>query len=50
VSGGHYILRKDGDPNVLSIPHHARRGVSEGLLRDQLRVASIDVDEFLQAL
>jgi predicted RNA binding protein YcfA (HicA-like mRNA interferase family) len=50
VSGSHCILRKDGNPNVLSIPHHARRDVSEGLLRDQLRAAGIDVDEFLKAL
>jgi len=50
VAGGHCILKKEGHPHLISIPYHAKRGVKEGLLRAQLRVAGIDVDEFLEAL
>jgi len=49
-SGSHCILKREGSRNLLSIPYHGRRGVSEGLLRDQLRAADIDVEEFLREL
>jgi predicted RNA binding protein YcfA (HicA-like mRNA interferase family) len=49
-SGSHHILKKEGRRALLSIPEHGGRPISEGLLRDQLKVAGIEVDEFLQEL
>jgi len=46
-TGGHVIMRKEGNPNVLSIPYHKGRDLKEGLLRSQLQAAGIDVDSFL---
>ncbi len=42
--GDHIILRKPGNPHVLSIPDHPLLG--PGLLRSLIRLAELTVDEF----
>jgi predicted RNA binding protein YcfA (HicA-like mRNA interferase family) len=46
TSGSHYILKKQGNPNLLSIPVHKGRTVGTGLLKSQIEAAGLTVDEF----
>jgi predicted RNA binding protein YcfA (HicA-like mRNA interferase family) len=50
TTSSHHILKKEGHRDIISIPYHGGKSVKEGLLRDQLRVAGIDTDEFLEQL
>jgi len=50
TTGSHYILKKEGHQNIISIPYHGGKSVQEGLLRDQLRVAGIGTDDFLRQI
>jgi len=46
--GSHVKLSKEGNPNILSIPVHKGKAVKAGLLRDQIKKAGLNVDEFLE--
>ena len=50
TTDNHHILKKEGHQAIVSIPYHGGKSVKEGLLRDQLRVAGISTDEFLEKL
>ncbi len=45
--GSHVKLTKEGNPNILSIPVHKGKPVKKGLLVDQIKKASLTVEEFL---
>jgi predicted RNA binding protein YcfA (HicA-like mRNA interferase family) len=45
VSGDHFVYRKPGVPQNLSIPEH--REVKEALMRQLIRTMGITVEEFL---
>lgn len=45
--GSHVKLTKEGNPNILSIPVHKGKPVKKGLLLDQIKKASLTLDEFL---
>jgi predicted RNA binding protein YcfA (HicA-like mRNA interferase family) len=46
----HKIMKKDGNPALISIPMHLGKDVSPGLLRKDLKNAGIPLDKFLDAL
>jgi len=46
----HRILKKEGNPALISIPFHKGRDVRAPLLERQLKDAGIPIDEFLAAL
>jgi len=43
----HIILEKEGHEATLSIPVHKGKNVKRGTLRDLIKDANMDVDEFL---
>jgi predicted RNA binding protein YcfA (HicA-like mRNA interferase family) len=48
ISGSHAIMRKDGSPITLSVPLHNE--LRKGLLRNLIKDAELDLDEFLNYL
>jgi len=48
TTGSHVILTKAGNPATLSIPIHKGKPIKQGLLRHQIRVAGMTVEEFLK--
>ncbi len=48
TTGSHVILTKAGNPGTLSIPIHKGKPIKQGLLRSQIRVAGMTVEEFLE--
>jgi predicted RNA binding protein YcfA (HicA-like mRNA interferase family) len=46
----HKVMKKEGNPSLITIPIHKGRDVKSGLLSDQLKRAGISLDEFLAAL
>lgn len=47
-TGSHVILAKPGLPYVLSIPVHKGKPIKQGLLRHQIALTGLSVDEFLK--
>jgi len=45
--GSHVKLKKEGNPNILSIPVHKGKAIKIGLLKDQIRKAGLTEEEFL---
>ncbi len=50
TSSSHHILKKPGHVGTLSIPVHGSEIVGTGLLRAQIAVAGLSVDEFVKLL
>ena len=50
TKGGNRILRKLGNPAVISIPFHKGKDVKPGLLSSELKGAGISIEEFRKAL
>ena len=48
TTGSHVILTKAGNPDILSIPIHKGKPIKQGLLRHQIKVAGMTVEEFLE--
>lgn len=46
-AGSHVQLRKEGNPNLLSIPVHKGKPIKKGLLMAQIKKAGLTEDEFL---
>jgi predicted RNA binding protein YcfA (HicA-like mRNA interferase family) len=46
--GSHVKLIKEGNPNILSIPVHKGKPIKKGLLLNQIKKASLTVEEFLK--
>lgn len=46
-SGSHVQLKKEGNPNILSIPVHKGKPVKKGLLLAQIKKAGLTEEEFL---
>jgi len=46
--GKHFKLRKDGNPNILSIPVHGGKPIKAGLLRSLLKKAGLTEEGFLE--
>ena len=44
--GSHVHLRKEGNPNILTIPVHGKR-LKKGLVRKLINKAGLAVEEFL---
>lgn len=40
--------KREGNPNILSIPVHKEKPIKQGLLRDQIAKAGMTVEEFLK--
>jgi predicted RNA binding protein YcfA (HicA-like mRNA interferase family) len=47
-TGSHWILTKEENPVILSIPIHKGRPLKQGLLRHLISSAGLSVDEFLR--
>jgi len=47
-TGSHVHLKKEGNPNILSIPVHKGKFVKQGLLRNQIDKARLTIEEFLR--
>ena len=50
VRGSHYILKKAGFRYRLSIPVHKGTTLKPGLLRSQIKLAGLTVNEFVSLL
>lgn len=48
IHGSHAIMRKDGSSVTLSVPLH--KELRKGLLRDLIKDAELDLEEFLNYL
>jgi len=46
-TGSHVILSKEGHPGILSIPVHKGNPIKQGLIRKQIELAGMTVDNFL---
>lgn len=47
-TGSHVILKKEGNPNLLTIPVHKGKPIKKGLLMDQIKTAGLTTEEFLE--
>ena len=50
TSSSHQILGKDGCKYRLSIPLHGNKPVGVGLLSDQIKLAGLTVEQFIEYL
>jgi len=50
ITGSHQILRKEGHPHILTIPDHSGKDLGPGLLKSQIKVAGLTVEEFIRLL
>lgn len=46
-TGSHVVLKKEGNPNLLTIPVHKGKPIKKGLLLAQLKKAGLTAKEFL---
>jgi predicted RNA binding protein YcfA (HicA-like mRNA interferase family) len=46
----HHVMKKDGHPNVLTVPVHAAKNLKTGTLRALIRAAGISVERFIEVL
>lgn len=44
--GKHFKMKREGNPNVLSIPVHKGRALKKGLALTSIKLAGMDWDEF----
>lgn len=49
-TGSHCILKKSGHRYILSIPEYGSKTVGLGLLRSQIEVAGLTIEEFIALL
>jgi predicted RNA binding protein YcfA (HicA-like mRNA interferase family) len=47
-TGSHVILSKEGYPGILSIPVHKGKPIKQGLLKKQIELAGMTLDDFLK--
>lgn len=47
-TGSHVILKKEGNPNLLTIPVHKGKPIKKGLLMAQIKTAGLTAEEFLE--
>jgi predicted RNA binding protein YcfA (HicA-like mRNA interferase family) len=50
ICGSHHILKHPDKVNHLSIPVHGARPVGEGLLKRQIKLAGMTIEEFADLL
>ena len=50
ISGSHHIMRREGSPNILTVPVHGRKAIKKGTLRSLIRTAGLTVEEFCKLL
>ena len=50
VSGSHHVMKKEGHPNLISVPVHAAKNVGVGLLSALIRDAGLTKQEFIDYL
>jgi predicted RNA binding protein YcfA (HicA-like mRNA interferase family) len=50
ISGSHHIMKRDGNPFLLSIPVHRGKTIGSGLLKSQIAAAGLTADEFIALL
>jgi predicted RNA binding protein YcfA (HicA-like mRNA interferase family) len=48
--GSHIIMEKPGHETTLAIPHHKGRDVKRGTLRNLIKDAGMNVEEFIKNL
>ncbi|MEW6188241.1 MAG: type II toxin-antitoxin system HicA family toxin [Thermodesulfobacteriota bacterium] len=46
-TGSHIILSKRGKPGIISIPVHKGKPIKQGLLRKQIEIAGMSIEDFL---
>jgi predicted RNA binding protein YcfA (HicA-like mRNA interferase family) len=49
VKGSHHIMKREGHPNLLSVPVH-NRDIAKGTLRSLITAAGLTVKEFCDLL
>ncbi len=47
-TGSHVVLKKEGNPNLLTIPVHKGKPIKKGLLLAQIKAAKLTKEEFLE--
>lgn len=47
-TGSHVVLKKEGNPILLTIPVHKGKPIKKGLLLAQIKKAGLTVEEFLE--
>ncbi len=47
-TGSHVILSKEGNPSIVSIPVHKGKPIKQGLIRRQIEIAGLTLEEFLK--
>ena len=50
IAGSHHVMKKEGHPNVLSVPLHGHDPIKRGTLRSLIKAAALTVDEFIGLL
>jgi predicted RNA binding protein YcfA (HicA-like mRNA interferase family) len=50
VCGSHYILKRPGHLNVLSVPVHGSGSLKRGTLRGLIRASGLSVEQFVELL
>ncbi|MCC7475557.1 MAG: type II toxin-antitoxin system HicA family toxin [Pirellulales bacterium] len=46
----HHVMKKDGRVHLLTIPVHGNKNLKAGLLRAQIRLAELTVEQFVKLL
>lgn len=47
-TGSHVVLKKEGNPILLTIPVHKGKPIKKGLLLAQIKKAGLTAEEFLE--
>ena len=47
-TGSHVILKKEGNPEPVTVPVHKGKPLKKGLLMAQIKTAKITIEEFLR--
>lgn len=50
ISGGHHIMKKDGNRFLVTVPIHGKTALPIGTLRAIIRDAGLTVEQFTEAL
>jgi predicted RNA binding protein YcfA (HicA-like mRNA interferase family) len=48
TGSSHVVLKKEGNPNLLTVPVHKSKPIKKGLLLAQIKTAGLTIEEFLE--
>ena len=49
-AGSHHVMKRDGHPNLLTVPVHGNKDVANGTLRALISAAGLTIEEFVALL